>query len=139
MATQSQTCALLAERHSILSEGIRGLLEATFSTTYIVADIPSLKEGAQRLAPAVIVLDLSMMGDDFPSELQHVLALSPRSRVIVLSVHDQPSVARLALAAGALGVIIKRKIGSDFLSAVSAVLRGEQFLSAEFGLAATKH
>jgi DNA-binding NarL/FixJ family response regulator len=139
MATQSQTCALLAERHSILSEGIRGLLEAMFGTTYIVADIPSLKEGAQRLAPAVIVLDLSMMGDDFPSELQQVLALSPRSRVIVLSVHDQPSVARLALAAGAQGVIIKRKIGSDFLSAVSAVLRGEEFLSDEFGLAATKH
>ena len=101
MEHQQVGCAILADRHTSLSEGIRGLLETTFKTVYIVADAASLKEGAQRLSPAVVVLDISLLGSDFPSLLKEVLESSPESRVIVLSVHDQASVARIALASGA--------------------------------------
>jgi DNA-binding NarL/FixJ family response regulator len=54
-----------------------------------------------------------------------------------LSVHDQPNVARQALAAGAQGVVLKRSIGNDLLTAVSAVLDGEEFVSPGFGLVAS--
>ena len=124
----------MADRHSGLSEGIRGLLESAFQTVYIVADAPSLKEGAQLLSPALVVLDISLLGGDFPALVKEVHDVSPESRVIVLSVHDQASVARRVLALGANSVVLKRSIGNDLLDAVSAVLRGEEFISPGFAM-----
>jgi len=135
MSTQKSTCAILADRHTVLAERVRDLLEADFRTVYVVADAPSLREGAQRLAPALIVLDLSLESSDCSQLLGEIPELSPASRVIVLSVHDEAAVARMALASGAQGVVLKRTIGSDFLHAVSAVLRGERYVSADFELA----
>lgn len=134
MAPQKPGCAILADRHTVLAERVRDLLEADFQTVYMVADAPSLREGAQQLTPALIVLDLSLGGRELPRLLQEIHELSPASRVIVLSVHDEASVARMALASGAQSIVLKRSIGRDFLDAVSAVLRGEQYVSSDFDL-----
>ena len=134
MAPQNPSCAILADRHTVLAERVRDLLEADFQTVYVVADVPSLREGARELAPALIVLDLSLGGRDFPRLLQEIHELSPASRVIVLTLHDEATVARMALASGAQSVVLKRSIGRDFLDAVSAVLRGEQYVSSDFDL-----
>lgn len=137
MASKSLACAILADRHTALSEGVRGLLETAFQTVYTVADTKSLKEGAQRLSPALIVLDLSLEGSGLKRLLDEVHELSPETRVMVLSIYDQATVARTALAYGAQSVVLKRCIGSDFLTAVSAVLGGEEYVSPGFGLSAT--
>lgn len=110
------------------------MLEADFRTVYVVADAPSLQEGAQHLAPAVIVLDLSLAGRESANLLMQVSELSPTSKVIALSVHDDPAVAQMALASGALGVVLKRSIGSDLHPAITAVMRGEQYVSSGFEL-----
>jgi two-component system response regulator NreC len=137
MVSQNSTCAILADRHTVLAERVRDLLEADFQTVYVVADAPSLREGAERLAPALIVLDLALESRDCSRLLREIRELSPASRVIVLSVHDEAAVARTLLASGALGVVLKRSIGSDFQCAVSAVLQGEQYVSSDFQLAAS--
>jgi len=131
---QNNGCAILANRHTGLSEGIRGLLESAFETVFTVADVSSLREGMQRLSPLLVVLDMSLPDDNLSSLLKELRTLSPESRIIVVSVHDQPNVARQTLASGAQAVILKRSIGNDLLTAVSAVLDGEEFVSAGFGL-----
>jgi len=136
---QNPGCAILANRHAMLSEGIRGLLESAFPTVFTVTDVSSLREGMQRLSPLLVVLDISLFGGNCSSLLQELRDLSPQSRIIVLSVHDQPNVARQALASGAQGVILKRSIGNDLLTAISAVLDGEEFVSPGFGLGARLH
>jgi DNA-binding NarL/FixJ family response regulator len=133
--SRSPTCAILADRHSELAEGIRDLLETTFQTVYIVADTQSLQEGAEHLPPAVIILDTSLVGGGLKDLLQSLRELSPGSRVIALTLHDQSPVALTALASGADGVVLKRCLASDFNDAVDAVLRGETFVSPDFGLA----
>ena len=134
MTPQTASCAILADRHPALSEGVRDLLKSTFQTVYIVADGLSLKDGAKRLLPALVVLDMSLLGDNFTSVLKEIHTLSPETLVIALSVHDQASVARSALASGARGIVLKRCIGSEFLTAINAVLHGEEFVSPDFGL-----
>lgn len=134
MEPQKLNCALLADRHTALSEGIRGLLETSFQTVYTVADLPSLKEGALRLSPALIVLDISLVTNGFSPLLSELRHLSPDARIIVLTVHDQATVARTALACGAHSVVLKRSIGTDFLVAISAVLSGEAYVSPGFEL-----
>jgi len=136
MQRQQPTCAILADRHTALIEGMRDLLESTFESVYMVADLSSLRNGAQRLLPDLIILDFSLVGRDLPGLLQRIADLSPSSRVIVLTVHDEPAVTRLALSAGAHGVVLKRCLGSELLTAVDAVLRGQQYVSPDFGLAA---
>jgi len=139
METQHPTCAILADRHTGLCEGVRGLLETAFQTVYTVADTDSLRDGAKRLMPNLILLDLSLTEGDSPRMLRSIHDLSPNSRVILLTLHDQPAVARLALAAGAHGVVLKRSLGSDSLNAVDAVMRGETWVSPDFALPARAH
>ena len=57
---KKSTCVLLADRHHGLRDGVRGLLETEFETVFMVADETSLLEGAERLGPAVVVIDLSL-------------------------------------------------------------------------------
>jgi two-component system invasion response regulator UvrY len=100
-----------------------------------VADVRSLSNGAKRLKPHLIILDLSLVGGDLPGLLKDIAGQSPDSRVIVITVHDESNVPALALDAGARGVVLKRCVGRDFLDAVDTVLRGDRYVSPDFGVA----
>ena len=128
MNGETPKCVLLADRHYGLIEGIHGLLQTTFATVVMVADENSLVESAQRMNPALVVADLSLAGSGF-SWLCRLIAQWPASKVIVLSVHDEPTVVQAALEAGASGFVLKRAIATDLLAAVDAVLAGESYVS----------
>jgi DNA-binding NarL/FixJ family response regulator len=117
-------CVLLGDRHHGITEGIRGLLETSFSAVVMVADETSLIESAARLQPALVVVDLSLARTDSLRWLQRLRACSPASKIIVLSVHDEPSVARAALEAGADVLILKRCLATELLPAIDALLHG---------------
>ncbi len=128
MTKQLSNCVLLADRHHGLSEGIRGLLETTFGSVFLVADENSLIEGAGMLRPAVVVVDLSLGAGDVVGLIRELRARAPGAKVLLLSVHDEPSVLRAAVAAGADGVVLKRAIATDLLLAVDEVLAGRRFI-----------
>ena len=119
---------MLADRHHGLSEGIRGLLETSFSSVFLVADENSLIEGVGLLRPAVVVVDLSLGAGDVLGLMRELRARAPGVKVLLLSVHDEPSVLRSAAAAGADGVVLKRAIATDLLPAVDAILAGGRFI-----------
>jgi len=60
--------------------------------------------------------------------MRELRARAPGAKVLLLSVHDEPSVLRAAVAAGADGVILKRAIATDLLLAVDAILAGRRFI-----------
>lgn len=128
MNRQIANCVLLADRHHGLSEGVRGLLETTFSSVFLVADENSLLEGVGLLRPAVVVVDLSLGAGNILSLMRDLRSRSPGTKVLLLSVHDEPSVVRSAAAAGADGLVLKRAIATDLLPAVDAVLAGGRFI-----------
>lgn len=118
------SCVLLADRHHGLTEGVRGLLETSFGTVVMVADEASLLEGAIRLRPDVAVVDLSLSQNGSLGWLQALRLRCPELKVIVLSVHDEQSVRRAVMKAGADAFVLKRAIASDLLNAVDAVRCG---------------
>ena len=120
---------VLAGRYPGLVEGIRGLLATRFTGIFIVTDEAALLHGAERVRPALIVMDLSLGSDDVLGRIADLRACVPEVRLLVVSVHDDPTIARAALAAGADGVVLKRALGTELLTAVDAVLRGRQFVS----------
>ena len=124
MTTTDKTpeCVLLADRHHGLTEGICGLLGTLFQMVVMVADEASLQESAARLQPEVVVADLSLARDRSLRWLERLRQRHPRTKLIVLSVHDEPSVRRAAMEAGADGFVLTRAIATDLLPVVEAVL-----------------
>ncbi len=109
---------------------MRGLLESTFGAVFVVADHASLLEGAQRLAPAIVAVDVALARGDIRRLLQSIRERAPCTRVLLLSSHDEPAVVDAALAAGADGIVFKRAIADDLLPAVDALLAGRPFTPA---------
>ncbi len=131
MTYQTCSCVLLADRHHGLRDGVRGLLETEFETVFMVADDASLLEGAERLNPAIVVLDLSLACGDLRGLLARLTERSPGSKVLILTVHDEATVAKAALAAGAEGVVLKSRLATDLLPAVDALRGGRRYMSPE--------
>jgi len=121
---KKRSCVLLADRHHGLTEGVRGLLETAFGTVVMVADEASLIDGAGRLQPNVVVVDLSLARVAGLDWLRTLRQRCPNLKVIVLSVHDEQSVRKAAMEAGADAFVLKRAIATDLLSAVDAVRGG---------------
>jgi two-component system secretion response regulator SsrB len=129
MADPIVNCVLLADRHHGLTEGVRGLLETAFDAVVMVADETSLFESAERLKPTVAVVDLSLARGQSLQWLPRLRRRCPDLKLIVLSVHDQPSVCRSALDGGADAFVLKRAIATDLLPAIDAVQLGKTYVS----------
>lgn len=128
---KKSNCVLLADRHHGLRDGVRGLLETEFETVFMVADEASLLEGAERLRPEVVVVDLSLSAGDLRGLLGRIIARAPGAKMLLLSVHDEASVAKSALSAGADAVVLKRSLATDLVPALEALLAGKHYLSPE--------
>jgi DNA-binding NarL/FixJ family response regulator len=122
---------LLAAPHHGLAEGIRSLLATEFEAVVMVADETSLCECAHRLHPRLAVVDLALAHGHVCDLIRRLRENAPGLKVIFLSAHDEPAVARAAREAGAEGLVNKRAIAADLLLAVDAVLRGERHFPPE--------
>lgn len=129
MTETSDRCVLLADRHHGLSEGLRGLLGTQFETVVMVADEASLMAAASRLQPLLAVVDLSLARDDKLEWIHRLRERCPGLKLIVLSVHDEPTVCQAVIAAGADAFVLKRSVATDLLPAADAVLAGNRFAS----------
>ena len=127
MLAVTSACVLIADQSNGLFERIRGLLETTFDQVYLVTDKSSLIEGAGRLQPTVIVMDLSYAAGDLPGLMRQLRDQARAAKLLLLSVHDGPTVVSAAVAAGADGLVIKRAIGRDLMPAIDALLAGRNY------------
>ncbi len=103
---------------------MRGLLETAFGSVVMVADETSMLEAAGRLNPDVAVVDLSLAQAGSLNWLRALRERCPGLKVIVLSVHDEPTVRRAALDAGADAFVLKRAIVTDLMPALDLVRGG---------------
>ncbi len=127
MFADTAACVLVADPHNGLFERIRGLLETTFDKVFLVTDRSSLIEGAGRLQPTMIVMDLSYAAGNLPELMRELRAHAPMTKLLLLSVHDEPTVVAAVVAAGADGLVLKRAIGRDLIPAIDALLAGQRY------------
>jgi DNA-binding NarL/FixJ family response regulator len=131
MSNPVVTCVILADRHHGLTEGVRGLLSTVFDAVVMVADETSLFESAERIKPVLAVVDLSLVPGEGLQWLPRLRARFPELILIVLSVHDEPSVRRSVMEAGANAFVLKRAILTDLMPALEAVQAGGSYFSPE--------
>ncbi|MEW6336121.1 MAG: response regulator [Acidobacteriota bacterium] len=124
------TRILIADDHGVLRAGLRALLNAD-KDMHVVDEAPD-GDAALRLArvhrPDVVVLDMSMPGPGGVEVVKRLRESVPKTRVLVLTVHEDPGLLREVLRAGAAGYVVKRAVESELLNAIHAVSRGEIYV-----------
>ena len=121
---------LLADDHAIMRAGLKMLLDAQ-PDMMVVAEAPDGEEAVRRALatrPDVAVIDLTMPGLSGVETLQRLNRELPSTRLLVLTMHDDPAYARVAQASGAVGHVIKDSESSELLAAIRAVHRGRTFV-----------
>jgi DNA-binding NarL/FixJ family response regulator len=121
---------LLVDDHSLVRRGFRRLLEDDPALT-VVGEASNGDEAvalAASLAPTVVVMDCAMPGTNGLAATRTILAQSPGTAVLMLSMHAEDTLVRQALAAGARGYVLKNALDLDLAAAVRRVAAGETVL-----------
>jgi two-component system response regulator NreC len=125
-----KTRILLADDHAILRAGLKLLLDAQ-PDMEVVGEAPNGARAlaiAEELHPDLLLLDLTMPGLGGLEVLRTLNGIAPESRTLVLTMHDDESYLRQALALGAAGYVLKKAVDSELLNAIRAVMRGETYV-----------
>lgn len=123
---------LLADDHQIVRQGLKALLER--EDFKVVAEASNGHEAvdlAQVHHPQVAVLDLTMPllnGIDAAREIQRI---SPKTKVVLLTMHTELHYVLEGLRSGAKGFVMKSHAADDLVRAVRAAARGSSYLSPE--------
>jgi two-component system response regulator NreC len=121
---------LIADDHGILRAGLRSLLDSA-SETEVVGEARDGEEAlrlAKELRPDVLLVDISMPGASGIEIARRLRGTLPETRVLILTVHEDQSLIREAIRAGAAGYIVKRAVESELFNAIAAVQRGELYV-----------
>jgi two-component system secretion response regulator SsrB len=108
--------------------GVHSLLDALFETVLMVADERSLMEAVTTFKPDLVVVDLSLPREGEANIARRLMSRHPDLRLIVLSVHDEPTVVGQMLNAGVAGFVLKRAAATDLIPAVKEVLGGGTYV-----------
>ncbi len=120
---------LLADDHEAMLDRIAKLLGADCDVVGAVSDGRQALEAARELRPDVLVLDISMPVMNGIETADRLRQAGAKTRIILLTVHDDPDYAWEALDTGALGYVIKSRIASDLMAAIKEAHAGRSFVS----------
>lgn len=126
----TQTRIAIVDDHELFREGLKRIfdLEDDFE---VVAEGRTGRE-AIRIAgeqkPEIMILDINMPDMNGIEATKQLSLLSPETRVLILSIHDDESYITHALEAGASGFLLKEVASTELISAVRAVARDGAYL-----------
>jgi DNA-binding NarL/FixJ family response regulator len=121
---------VLVEDHAILREGLRALIEieTEFEVVGEFGSVEAAVDGIRGLQPDLVLTDLALPGRsgiELLAEIQHI---SPLTRTLVLTAHENEEYIRAALNAGANGYVLKDATSAELMRAIRTVSVGQQFL-----------
>jgi DNA-binding NarL/FixJ family response regulator len=125
---------LIADDHTLLREGVRAFIELDprFSVAGEACDTREVLRAAAELRPDVLLLDINMPGGSALAAISQLLVEQRDLRVVVLTMHDEPEFLRAALAAGAVGYVLKASTHSRLIAALEAAVAGRMYVDPSF-------
>ena len=121
---------LICDDHALVRAGIAKLLEAERGIS-VVGEAAGGDEAVamtHELAPEVVLLDVVMPGRSGIAVLPDLLAAGAATRVLVLSMQDDPAYVREAFAAGANGYLLKEGADAELVQAIHEVAAGRRYV-----------
>jgi len=135
MRTEEPLRIVIADDHSVVRRGLRQLLEneAGLEVVAEADDIDSARRYTRGHRPDVLVLDLNMPGGSTLEALPEIREESPDTRIVILTMQNEPAYAREALGAGVLGYVLKEAADTELVEAVRRAAAGDTYLNPRLG------
>jgi two-component system response regulator NreC len=134
-APQEDITVVLADDHAVVRRGLRLLIEAEPGMRVLAeaGTVPDALRMAKAHRPNVLVLDLNMPGGSGLELIPVLVEDVSQTAVVVLTMQNDPSFARQALQAGALGFVLKEAADDELLGAIRLAAEGETYLNPRLG------
>jgi len=126
---------VISDDHAVVRAGLRMLLESEpdFSVAAEAGDLHELEGILTEHEPTILLLDLHMGRDLSLGAIPGLRAASPQTRVVILTMQDDPAFARQALVAGADGYVLKEAPRAELAQAIRTVAGGGTYLHPALG------
>lgn len=124
---------IIADDHCMVAQGVARLIDES-GAAQVVAMATTIAESSalvQKYRPAVLLLDVAMPDGDGLEAIPKLLAASPETRVIVLTMYAEANVIRRAVSQGAHGFLLKSASADDLVMALQVVVGGNTFICSE--------
>ncbi|PYU32118.1 MAG: DNA-binding response regulator [Acidobacteria bacterium] len=122
---------LIADDHEVVRRGVRTLLESQpgWVVSGEAATGREATEKVTQLKPDVVILDISMPDLNGLEATRHIVRNSPKTKVLLLTIHESERVMAEMLEAGALGYVLKSDAAESLVAAVRALRQGKPFFT----------
>jgi two-component system response regulator NreC len=126
---------VLADDHDLVRAGLRMLLDAEpgFAVVSEAGDVALTEHRVAAHRPRVLILDVNMPGGSSLPAIPRLRAASPQTRIVILTMQNDPELAREALRAGATGFVLKESAKEELIQAVRLAAEGRTYLNPELG------
>jgi len=133
MAKTQKIRVVVADDHAILRAGLRMLINAQADMTVVgeAQDGIEAVEAVQRTTPDIAILDVTMPKSGGLDAIHEIVTKSRSTRILLLTMHEEPAYLRTALSAGASGYVLKKSVDADLLTAIRAVHKGRTYVDSE--------
>jgi DNA-binding NarL/FixJ family response regulator len=124
---------LIADDHAVVRRGLRALIE-TQPTWKVVSEATNGREAvakATAMRPDVAILDVGMPQLNGMDAAALIFKASPKTRILILTMHSAEDLIRQTLTAGASGFVLKSDAERDLIAAVDALLHNKTFFTSE--------
>lgn len=120
---------VLADNHPGMLEGMRRMLETEAHSIIMVADEVSLIQAVERLSPDLVIADFMFPVSGAANVVRLIKLHHPAAKVIIVSVHEDPTAVDEILNTGAEGFVLKRRAVVDLIPALQHVRLGRRYVS----------
>jgi two-component system, NarL family, response regulator NreC len=135
MTKKTSIRVLIVDDHAVVRSGLRLLLDAEDGIEAVgeAGDVRTAVFEVREKKPDVVLMDVVMPGQSGIEGVPLVLKESPASKVLVLSMQDDPRYVREAFAAGASGYVLKEAVDAEVVAAVREVASGGSYVHPVLG------
>jgi DNA-binding NarL/FixJ family response regulator len=129
----SKVRILIADDHDVVRHGLCALLATQPEWTIVDEAIhgrEAVKKAEQR-QPDIAILDIGMPEMNGVEATRQILKVSPRTEVLILTIHESEQVVREVLGAGARGYVLKSDASRDLIAAVQALSQHKSFFTSK--------
>lgn len=128
---------ILADDHQLVLHGLGSLLSTRYDIVARVTDGRSLYEATLQHRPDVVLSDISMPDEDGLAVSRRLLEAEPQTRIVLITMHQDPKTVASALEAGVRGFILKSEAVNELFSAIETVMAGRTYVSPKISSAST--
>jgi len=129
--TSTKIATVLVDDHHLLRQGVASML-ADFQDVEVVGEAGDGIEGLrliEQVQPNVAILDITMQGLSGIDMVPRIRAISPATRILMYTMHDNSDFIQQSMQAGALGFVLKLDPAGELEAAIRAVNQGQTYLS----------